>query len=184
MPVHAYWPPMPHSDDLTSQVLHLIQADHYGREDDPHLDAAREHAAEQVALKARDLVRAVDRLPKEKQPVGWSPVTPPKFELVEYTEPSADAPDLSDFECRCPDPDDQYLMEVDCGSVDFRHAACGKRPGSWADDAFGMQPVAVTLRWHSSRDRWTGEVDAYGDVTVNGLEATGTAATVPLEPTA
>ncbi|MBD3550825.1 hypothetical protein [Streptomyces sp. SP18CM02] len=27
--------------------------------------------------------------------------------------------------CQCPTPDDQYLMEVESGSVMLRHAACG-----------------------------------------------------------
>lgn len=75
-----------------------------------------------------------------------------------------------DLECRCPNRDDQYLMEVDCGSVYFTHAACGKPPGLWADDALSMQSVPVTLRWHATKDSYTGEVDdAYGDITINGL---------------
>lgn len=86
-------------------------------------------------------------------------------------EPLEDIPELDDLTCQCEKPDDQYLMEVDAGSVSFTHAPCGKPPGPWADDAFSMQPVAVTLHWTSDRDYWTGEVDAYGDITVNGIPA-------------
>jgi hypothetical protein len=89
------------------------------------------------------------------------------FEPV--TTEVADGPDLNDMTCQCKDADDQYLMEVDVGAVGFVHAACGKPPGDWAEDAFSMQPVPVTLHWQASTDYWTGEVDAYGDITVNGL---------------
>lgn len=93
------------------------------------------------------------------------------FEPVDPADVDSDVPDDAYHDCQCTDPDDQYLMEVDAGAVGFVHAACGKRPGDWADDAFSMQPVPVTLHWHFSTDYWTGEVDAYGDVTVNGLAA-------------
>jgi hypothetical protein len=73
--------------------------------------------------------------------------------------------------CQCPNADDQYLMEVDAGSVGLKHAACGRPVGDWAEDALSMQPVPVTLHWHASTDYWTGEVDAYGDITINGLPA-------------
>lgn len=78
-------------------------------------------------------------------------------------------PDPTVNECQCPNRDDQYLMEVDCGAASLVHAACGKRPGSWVDDAVSMAPVPVTLRWHTDTDYWTGEVDTYADITVNGL---------------
>ena len=78
-------------------------------------------------------------------------------------------PDLTADECPCPKPDDQYLMQVDCGTASLVHAACGKRPAPWAGDAVSMAPVPVTLHWHTSTDYWTGEVDAYGDITINGL---------------
>lgn len=93
--------------------------------------------------------------------LGFGPATP----LEDASE------DVDNHDCQCIDPDDQYLMEVECGSVSFVHAACGKQPGPWADEAFGMEPVPVTLHWHASTDYWTGEVDAYGDVTINGLTA-------------
>lgn len=92
------------------------------------------------------------------------------FEPVQDDDVSDRGPDPT--ECLCPTPDDQYLMEVDCGSVYFKHVACGRPPGSWADEAFSMQPVAVTLHWTQDTDYWTGEVDAYGDITVNGISQT------------
>ena len=91
------------------------------------------------------------------------------FEPVDPTDTDDDIPDDAYGGCQCPTPDNQYLMEVDCGSVNFVHAACGKQPGDWADESFHMPPVPVTLHWHVSRDYWTNEVDAYGDITINGL---------------
>jgi hypothetical protein len=52
-------------------ALRSILAREYGRPEDPNGDAAAEHADEQLALAARDLVRAVERLPEGKRPVGW-----------------------------------------------------------------------------------------------------------------
>jgi hypothetical protein len=70
--MNAYWPPNTEQTKLINAVLRTIQADHYSRENDPHLDAEREYAAEQLALAARELVRAVDALSEKGQPVGWS----------------------------------------------------------------------------------------------------------------
>lgn len=43
--------------------------------DDPNYDAEQEYAAELVALAARELVAATDRLPADQQPVGWADTT-------------------------------------------------------------------------------------------------------------
>jgi hypothetical protein len=52
-------------------ALRAITAHHYFRDEDPHADAAAEYADEQLALAARDLVRAVEALPEDKRPIGW-----------------------------------------------------------------------------------------------------------------
>lgn len=57
--------------DLIKAALRVIEADHYAREEDPHKDAEREYAGEQLALAARAHAAAVDRLAVENQPTGW-----------------------------------------------------------------------------------------------------------------
>ncbi|MCX4885930.1 phiSA1p31-related protein [Streptomyces sp. NBC_00847] len=72
-------------------------------------------------------------------------------------------------ECPCPDPDDQYLMEIDAGSVFLTHKACGKQPRSWLDDAFSLDRIPVTLHWHDGRPTHAEDDDSsYGVLTVNG----------------
>ena len=61
----------PETAQLVSGVLRLIHADHYADESSPHWDADREYSAEQVALAARELVRAVDALPADQRPIEW-----------------------------------------------------------------------------------------------------------------
>lgn len=68
----SYWPPNPQFQDLIRAALRSIHADHYEDEHNPHLDAEREYSAEQLALAARELVRAVDALPADQQPIGWT----------------------------------------------------------------------------------------------------------------
>lgn len=59
---------------VEAAALRSISAEHYARETDPHADAAAEYAGEQLALAARDLVRAVEALPEDKRPIGWDTV--------------------------------------------------------------------------------------------------------------
>lgn len=66
-----YPPPQPQTYQLMAAVLRQIQANHYSDESSPHWDAEREYSAEQVALAARDLVRAVNALPADQRPIGW-----------------------------------------------------------------------------------------------------------------
>ena len=87
-----------------------------------------------------------------------------------FNEPADDnlGPDTTG--CLCPNPDDQYLLEIDASSVFLKHAACGKPVGEWAEDALQLPPTPVTLKWTENRDRWSGEVaDAWADLTINGL---------------
>lgn len=72
MTADVYWPPVTEQTALINAALRTIQADHYSREDDPHWDAEREYSAEQLALAARELVRAVDAKPENEQPIGWN----------------------------------------------------------------------------------------------------------------
>lgn len=62
-------------DRLTRLVeraaLRSVAAHHYYEDEDPHSDAAAEHADEQLALAARELVRAVEALPADQRPIGW-----------------------------------------------------------------------------------------------------------------
>lgn len=72
-------------------------------------------------------------------------------------------------ECPCPDPDDQYLMQIDCGTVYLTHKACGKQPRSWIDDAFGTNELPVTLHWHHHPPTAADDDDgSYGLITING----------------
>lgn len=66
-----YPPPQPQTYQLLSAELRQIQATHYADESSPHWDAEREYSAEQVALAARALTRAVDALPEDQRPIGW-----------------------------------------------------------------------------------------------------------------
>lgn len=68
----VYHLPISEHESVLSAALHVIQATHYGRESDPHADAAQEYAEEQLALAARALTQAVDRKPADKQPIGWA----------------------------------------------------------------------------------------------------------------
>ena len=56
---------------VEAAALRSIAAHHYGRPDDPHGDAEDEYAGEQLALAARELVRAVEALPEDQRPIGW-----------------------------------------------------------------------------------------------------------------
>lgn len=80
------------------------------------------------------------------------------------------APDPTvDRECPCPDPDDQYLMQIDAGTVYLTHKACGKHPRSWLDDAFGTDEIPVTLTWHRHGPTAADDnEDSYGLLTING----------------
>lgn len=74
-----------------------------------------------------------------------------------------------DDECPCPDPDDQYLMQIDCGAVFLTHKACGKPPRSWIDDAFGTDEIPVTLHWtHDGPTAADDDDNSYGTFTING----------------
>jgi hypothetical protein len=61
----------PQAHQLVSAVLRLVHSTHYADEASPHWDAEREYSTEQVALAARELVRAVDELPADQRPIGW-----------------------------------------------------------------------------------------------------------------
>ncbi len=53
-------------------ALRSITAHHYFREEDPFAEAEGQYADEQLALAARDLVRAIEALPESQHPVGWN----------------------------------------------------------------------------------------------------------------
>lgn len=63
--------PFEAQDAVEAAALRAIHARNYSRPDNPWAAAGQEHADEQVALAARDLVRAVDALPEDERPVGW-----------------------------------------------------------------------------------------------------------------
>lgn len=69
----TYRPPFDQQNRVITSALRVIQADNYSRPDDPHEDAEREYAAEQLALAARGLVLAVSSKPADEQPLGWRP---------------------------------------------------------------------------------------------------------------
>jgi hypothetical protein len=66
-----YYAPVAENETVVKAALRVVTATHYAREDDPHADADHEHSQEQLALAARALVEAVDKLPEDKQPIGW-----------------------------------------------------------------------------------------------------------------
>lgn len=66
-----YYAPVVENETVVKAALRVITATHYAREDDPHADADHEYSQEQLALAARALVEAVDKLPEDKQPIGW-----------------------------------------------------------------------------------------------------------------
>lgn len=82
-------------------------------------------------------------------------------------DPIDDGPHPSESDCRCKKPDDQYTLEIDCGSVYLQHTQCGKQAADWLEDAFSMAPIPVTLKWSGGYDAYTGEYDGYGELTVN-----------------
>ena len=67
----VYYPPVEAHDNVVQAALSVIQTTHYSRAEDPHADAAAEYSQEQLALAARALVEAVDKLPADQQPIGW-----------------------------------------------------------------------------------------------------------------
>jgi hypothetical protein len=80
-------------------------------------------------------------------------------------------------ECSCLSPDDQYLLEVDNGSVFLIHQACGKQPAGDYTDLIEMprMPVTVTAHPYGNCDgsEWHGEYRCDCGIalvaTVNGL---------------
>jgi hypothetical protein len=68
----TYWPPITEHEAVVASSLRVITADHYNRASNPYADAESEHAAEQLALAARDLTRAVNAKPADIQPIGWT----------------------------------------------------------------------------------------------------------------
>lgn len=57
--------------ELIRAALRCLTVDH-ARSDDANSDADAEYAYEQLALAARDLTEAVERLEPTDRPVGWS----------------------------------------------------------------------------------------------------------------
>lgn len=93
--------------------------------------------------------------------------------VPEVEQPEPDDIDLSSLECRCPNPDDQYTLEIQYDSMSIKHVACGLPLGSWADDALSMGPVPVTMTWHSTADYYSGEVDAWGELAIRRRDPGG-----------
>lgn len=58
-------------DGVEAAALRSITAQHYS-DGERHAADESTYASELLALAARKLVRAVDRLPREHQPVGWN----------------------------------------------------------------------------------------------------------------
>jgi hypothetical protein len=60
-------------DRLLQQALQVVAIE-YEDPGNPHHDDALAYAQEQLALAAQELVDAVDKLPEEIQPVGWTDI--------------------------------------------------------------------------------------------------------------
>jgi hypothetical protein len=82
------------------------------------------------------------------------------FKISDH-EPFGQAP-ADDVECPCPEPDDQYLLEIEEGSLFLTHKACGKSPrGDWTD-VFHLDQIPVTVQAHPygncDGSEWHGEL--------------------------
>ncbi|MET7713726.1 phiSA1p31-related protein [Streptomyces sp. NPDC005407] len=68
------------------------------------------------------------------------------YGFVDAPEPVAEQQGDTTSTCGCAEPDDQYLLEIDEGSVHLTHQACGKPPrGDWWQDTLSLAQVPVTL---------------------------------------
>ena len=69
-------------------------------------------------------------------------------DLFQLTDPQPFDEDdtLADSECPCVEPDDQYLLEIDAGSVSLIHKACGKQPRGDYTDLVEMPQIPVTVK--------------------------------------
>ncbi|MCL8016915.1 hypothetical protein [Streptomyces sp. AS02] len=100
------------------------------------------------------------------------------FPLVD-DQAGADDDALADSECSCSQPDDQYLLEIDNGSVFLIHKACGKQPRGDYTCLVEMPPVQVTVvaepYGNCDGREWHGEYRCDCGIalvaTVNGLPA-------------
>lgn len=105
----------------------------------------------------------------------------------DFIEPvTADLPDQPEPEpdhCRCPKPDDQYLLEIDAGSVFIKHAACGKQPrNSDMSESLQLDATPVQIRPESNCTGWhesSCDCDFWAQITIPGL--TSQADTTPKE---
>ena len=50
--------------------------------------------------------------------------------------------------CGCEKPDENYLLNIDCGTVELKHATCGKPPRwtDWPDISFS-NTIAVAVKY-------------------------------------
>ncbi|MFJ5294487.1 hypothetical protein [Streptomyces sp. NPDC088348] len=98
----AYFPPVDEHETVIKAALRAIQADHYGRADDPHADAEQQYAREQLALAARALGDAVDQQPADDQPIRWEDagISPAHAHIEELQQLVADFidPDPCEFD--------------------------------------------------------------------------------------
>lgn len=101
--------------------------------------------------------------------LGFHPVSDPVPTIDEYIAQ----------ECRCPQPDDQYLLQIEEGSAFITHAACGNPPpGDWGDYQLELMLDSIPVRLQSTPNcdgsEWHGEhrCDCGSSlvITVDGLE--------------
>lgn len=57
---------------LEEAVMRAILHSRYGDPAKPYYSAQLEHDEDAVALAARDLVKTINKLPAEQQPIGWN----------------------------------------------------------------------------------------------------------------
>ncbi|MEU3452114.1 hypothetical protein ABZ671_00525 [Micromonospora sp. NPDC006766] len=58
--------------EVEKAVFWVVAAERHTRQEDPHADAASEHADELLALACRDLVDAVNAGDPREWPIGWA----------------------------------------------------------------------------------------------------------------
>ena len=100
--------------------------------------------------------------------------------FVSDHEPALEDIDIDALACQCPNPDDQYLLEIEEGQAVLKHAACGKQPPAyWGDwhDLVMMSQIRVTARPQPECDgaEWHGDTrcDCGYTIEVTPVDASG-----------
>lgn len=149
-----YHPPVEEHERVVSTALHVVQATHYSRADDPHEDAAYEYGIEQLALAARDLTEAVERKPADEQPIGWSKDRDPEPRIVAICGSTRFMEEMTEADVR----------ETAAGNIVVKPGCNMKQPHElWADPDEAEALKARLDDLHRAKIRLSDEVLVVGD---------------------